>query len=161
MHCDDPPCVEACPEHAIYKRLDGIVFIDQEKCKGRSECIKACPYGVIETNPDQDYFPGKTLPFEETSKSHRQHLSGKATACTLCVHRIELGREPACVEGCPSRAMIFGDLDDPDSPIRKNISEAVQILASKGTNPKVSYIVPSDVLKSIEQRVIENPKMER
>jgi len=57
--------------------------------------------------------------------------------------------------------MVFGDLDDPDSPIQKKISKSVNLLQSKETNPKVSYIVPGNLLKPIEKRVIENPKMER
>jgi Fe-S-cluster-containing dehydrogenase component len=161
MHCDNPPCVKACPEHAIYKRPDGIVLIDQEKCQGHGECMKACPYGVIHMNPDQDYFPGEKAAFEGMAEAHRMHLPGKASTCTLCVHRIEQGREPACVEECPSKVMVFGDLDDPNSPIREKLWRSEQLLASKGTQPKVSYIFPQNMSKQIEQRVLENPKMER
>ena len=161
MHCDNPPCVKACPEQAIYKRPDGIVLIDQEKCQGHGECMKACPYGVIHMNPDQDYFPGEKAAFEGMAEAHRMHLPGKASTCTLCVHRIEQGREPACVEECPSKVMVFGDLDDPNSPIREKLWRSEQLLASKGTQPKVSYIFPQNMSKQIEQRVLENPKMER
>ncbi|MFC1868174.1 4Fe-4S dicluster domain-containing protein [Thermodesulfobacteriota bacterium] len=159
MHCENPPCAKACPENAIYKRPDGIVLIDQEKCKGHGECIEACPYGVIDMNPDQDYFPGQKLPFEEGPDSHRSHTHGKASTCTLCVHRIEQGREPACVAGCPSKVMIFGDLNDPDSPIHKKLSKSESLLISEETNPKVTYIIPEDMKKRIEERIIENPKM--
>ena len=161
MHCDDPPCVPVCPEHAIYKRPDGIVLIDHEKCKGHGECMKACPYGVIDKNPDQDYFPEKKMPFEGTSDAHRMHPRGKASTCTLCVHRIEQGKEPACVAGCPSKVMIFGDLDDPESPIREKFRRSKQLLSSEGTNPKVSYIVPEDMWEQLEQRITENPRMVR
>jgi molybdopterin-containing oxidoreductase family iron-sulfur binding subunit len=161
MHCDNPPCVEACPEHAIYKREDGIVLIDHEKCKGHGECAQACPYGVIDMNPDEDYFPGQKLPFEVTSDTHRIHVPGKASTCTLCVHRIDQGKEPACVVGCPSKVMIFGDLDDPSSPIREKLSKSEQLLAFEGTNPKVSYVIPKNISKQIEQRVIGNPRMMR
>jgi len=161
MHCDDPPCVESCPEQAIYKRQDGIVLIDHEKCKGHGDCIKACPYGVIDINPDEDYFRGQKAPYGETEDPHRKHLPGKSSICTLCVHRIELGKEPACVEGCPSRAMIFGDLDDPNSPIHKKLPKSEQFLKSEGTNPKVFYLVPRDLSKQIERRIVENPTMGR
>ena len=161
MHCDNPPCVKACPEHSIYKRPDGIVLIDQEKCQGHGECVKACPYGVIHINPDQDYFPGQNLPFEGIEEAHRIHPPGKASTCTLCVHRIEQGREPACVEECPSKVMVFGDLDDPKSPIREKLWRSEQLLASQETQPKVSYIFPQNTSKQIEQRVMENPRMER
>lgn len=161
VHCDDPPCVEACLNNAIYKRPDGIVLIDQKSCVGAKDCAQACPYGVIDINTDQDYFPGHKLAYEETADTYRIHPPGKSSKCTLCVHRIERGKEPACIEACPSRAMIFGDLDDPNSPIREKLWKSVQLLASKGANPKVSYIVPRNLLKQIERRVVENPKMVR
>ena len=161
MHCDDPPCVPVCPEHAIYKRPDGIVLIDQEKCHGHGACMKACPYDVIDRNPDQDYFPEEKLPFERTPDAHRIHPRGKASTCTLCVHRIEQGKEPACVAGCPSRVMVFGDLDDPESPIREKCRKSRPLLSSEGTNPKISYIVPEGMWEPLEQRIKENPRMVR
>jgi len=161
MHCDDPPCVVVCPEHAIYKRPDGIVLIDHEKCKGHGECMKACPYGVIDRNPDQDYFPEQKLPSGGTPDPHRMHPPGRASTCTLCAHRIEQEKEPACVAGCPSKVMIFGDLDDPESPIREKLQRSKPLLASGGTNPKVSYIVTEEMWGKLEQRIKENPRMVR
>ena len=161
MHCDDPPCVPVCPEHAIYKRPDGIVLIDHEKCHGHGECMKACPYDVIDRNPDRDYFPEEKLPFERMPDAHRIHPHGKASTCTLCVHRIEQGREPACVAGCPSKVMVFGDLDDPESPIREKFRRSRPLLSSEGTNPKISYIVPENMWEQLEQRIKENPRMVR
>ena len=161
MHCDDPPCVAACPEKAIYKRPDGVVLIDQKKCRGHGECIPACPYGVIEKNPDQEYFPGVNLSAGEDAEAFRTHLPGRASKCTLCVHRIDEGREPACVAGCPSRVMTFGDLDDPDSPIREKLWKSSQLLSSSGADPKVTYIIPRNFTEELEQRVVENPHMNR
>ena len=161
LHCDDPPCVTACPEKAIYKRPDGIVLIDHKKCKGHGECIPACPYGVIEKNPDEEYFPGVTLSAGEDTEAFRTHLPGKASKCTLCVHRVDEGREPACVVGCPSKVMTFGDLDDPDSPIREKLWKSKQLLESSGADPKVTYIIPRNLTEDLEQRVVENPHMNR
>lgn len=161
MHCDKPPCVEACPEGALYKNSDGVVLIDQGKCKGHGECIKACPYGVIEKNPSEHYFPGIELSFEEKPDAFRVHHPGRATKCTLCVHRIGDGREPACVAGCPSRAMTFGDLDDPESPVRKKLWRSRQLLAGEKVAPKVSYIVPENFTEVLEKRIMKNPRMER
>jgi Fe-S-cluster-containing dehydrogenase component len=62
---------------------------------------------------------------------------------------------PACIQGCPSRALIFGDLDNPKSPIRKKLWQSKQLLAEKGTNPKVSYIVPKNLVRSSEKRILE------
>ncbi len=89
-HCAKPPCVDACPETAISKRPDGIVLIDQELCTGCMVCAEACPFGSIQLNPE--------------TKS--------AQKCTLCVHLVDAGREPACVHTCPSKCLYFGDIND-------------------------------------------------
>ncbi|MFH1490543.1 MAG: 4Fe-4S dicluster domain-containing protein [Pseudomonadota bacterium] len=159
MQCDEPPCVDACREKAIYKRPDGIVIIDQMKCNSCRDCLDACPYGVPQINSSQGYFSGKTLPFEKTPASYRVQINGRASKCTLCSHRIDQGGEPACVTACPSEAMIFGDLDDPKSPIRAKLWQSKQLLAEQGTRPKVSYIAPRNVFKPTEERVVDNPKM--
>ncbi len=90
FHCDQPACLAACPvEGAIIKRYeDGIVLIDQDKCIGCRRCEFACPYGAPQMN-------------FETSKVEK---------CTLCVHRIDAGLEPACVTACPGLALQFGDM---------------------------------------------------
>ncbi len=159
MQCSNPPCMEACPEHAIYQRPDGIVLIDQEKCQGHGECVKACPYGLMDMNPGEEYFSGQVLPFERTREPRLVHPPGKASTCTMCAHRIDEGREPACVAGCPSKAMVFGDLDDPDSPIREKLLRSEPLLPSKGTDPKIFYIFPRNASKEAEERVIKNPRM--
>jgi Fe-S-cluster-containing dehydrogenase component len=159
MHCEDPPCLTACSREAIYQRPDGIVLIDHEKCEGVGDCADACPYGAIDINSAADYFPDHKLPFEEEPEPHRRHPPGKAGTCTLCVHRIEAGQEPVCVAGCPSKAMIFGDLDDPNSLIHKKLSKSVQLLAAEGTQPKVRYIFSDNLLEEIETRIRKNPKM--
>jgi len=82
-------------------------------------------------------------------------ISGKASKCTFCAHRIDQGKGPACAEACPAKALIFGDLDDPKSAIRKKLWQSRQLLAEEGTHPKISYIAPRNVLKPSEQRVLE------
>lgn len=161
MHCEDPPCLAACSRAAIYRRPDGIVLIDHEKCEGAGNCADACPYGAIDINPAADYFPDQKLPFEEETEPHRRHPPGKAGTCTLCVHRIEAGHEPLCVASCTAKAMIFGDLDDPDSLIHKKLSKSVQLLTAEGTHPKVRYIFSDNLLKEIETSIRKNPKMMR
>ena len=161
MHCENPPCLNACPHDAIYQRPDGIVLIDHESCDGCQACVPACPYGAIDINPDLDYFADQKLPFEEGKEPHRQHPPGKAGTCTLCVHRIEAGQAPICVSGCPSRAMIFGDCDDPDSLIHKKLGQSAPLLAAEGTHPKIRYICSDNLLKEIEARIRKNPKMAR
>lgn len=159
MHCDDPPCIDACSEGAISKRSDGIVLIDKDKCKASGECAKACPYGLIEMNPDQDYFPEEKGYNQGSNPYYKKHPPGKASKCNFCVHRIDKGRQPACVESCPSKALIFGDLDDPRSTIREKIWQAEPLLAHQNTKPKSFYIIPKDFICILEDRILENPKM--
>ncbi|MEJ2164874.1 MAG: 4Fe-4S dicluster domain-containing protein [Desulfobacterales bacterium] len=161
MHCENPPCVTACSHAAIFQRPDGIVLIEREKCEEAGDCADACPYGAIHINPAADYFPDQKLPFENGAESHRRHPPGTADTCTLCVHRIDAGQEPICVTGCPSKAMIFGDYDDPDSLINKELGKSIPLLAAEGTHPKVRYLCSENLLKEIETRIRKNPKMER
>ena len=135
------------------------MFIDQKKCDGCRDCLEACPYGVPQINSSQGYFSGETLPFEKNPASYRVQINDKASKCTLCAHRIDQGEEPACVTACPSEAMVFGDLDDPNSAIRAKLWQSKQLLAEQGTRPKVSYVTPKNVFKPTEQRVLDNPKM--
>lgn len=96
MHCDNAPCVAAAQNKAVFRRPDGIVMIDPQKAKGQKHLVAACPYRVIEWN-DQEQIPQK---------------------CTMCAHLLDKGeKEPRCVESCPTNAIIFGDLDDPQSDI--------------------------------------------
>jgi molybdopterin-containing oxidoreductase family iron-sulfur binding subunit len=161
MHCENPPCVAACSQAAISRRPDGIVLIDHEKCVGAGDCADACPYGAIHINPATDYFPDQTLPFEKGKESHRQHPPGKASTCTLCVHRIEAGHEPLCVASCTAKAMIFGDLENPKSLISKKFGQSVSLLPTEGTEPRVRYICSDNLWEAIERRIRENPEMVR
>lgn len=141
-HCADPLCVQVCPTGASYQReKDNIVLIDQEKCIGCHSCVVACPYQVrfIPDN-DQGYYGAEKTPYEEVS--YRNWQVGTAQKCTLCVHRIDGGLEPACVETCPTRALVFGDLNDPQSEISDLIRQRsnFQPRAELGTDPCVFYL---------------------
>jgi anaerobic dimethyl sulfoxide reductase subunit B (iron-sulfur subunit) len=90
MHCQNPVCVQVCPAAAISKREDGIVLINQDKCIGCRYCSWACPYGAPQFNAEM----------------------GVMSKCNMCYDLVDKGERPACVEGCPSRAMDFGPLED-------------------------------------------------
>ena len=119
-HCEDPPCIKACPSHAIVKREDGIVSVIEDKCCGAQACVSACPYGAI-------YYPdgGGRRPeyFDEPTDFERYHNYKEngmmklpvAMKCNFCSPRVDKGMEPACVVTCPTGCRIFGDLDDPKS----------------------------------------------
>jgi molybdopterin-containing oxidoreductase family iron-sulfur binding subunit len=103
----------------------------------------ACPYSVryfIESNA-KEYFPGKGLtPYEKAA--YAKHQTGVVEKCNFCEGRLAQGLEPACVATCPSKAMTFGDLDDPNSEISKLIAarDPQPLKEEAGTSPKVFYI---------------------
>ena len=115
QHCANPPCVDVCPTGASFKRADGIVLVDKHICIGCRYCMMACPYKarsfVHETLTDQ-------VPDVPRGK-------GTVESCTLCVHRVDRGDIPACVEACAASengAMLFGNLNDPNSDISKRLA---------------------------------------
>lgn len=128
MHCEDAACVTVCPTGASYKRHDGIVMVDAERCMGCNYCAWACPYGAREL--DQN--------------------AGTMKKCTLCVDRIydELlppeDRQPACVLACPAHARLFGDFDDPQSVVSKAVAErgGAGMLPELGYKPVNAYLPP-------------------
>ena len=121
-HCEEPPCVPVCPVGATFKRKDGIVLVDGDRCVGCAYCVQACPYDARFIN----------------------HDTGKADKCTFCSHRVEAGLLPACVETCVGGARIFGDLNDASSDISRRLKAAagtVSVLKPEaGTTPRVFYI---------------------
>jgi len=134
QHCEHPPCVDVCPTGASFKRADGIVLVDRHICIGCRYCIMACPYAarsfVHEDVVDQ--------------KPYAPRGKGTAEGCTMCAHRVDDGRSPACVDACSTvgrKAMLFGDLNDPDSEISKHAATygAARIRADLRTDPAVRY----------------------
>jgi tetrathionate reductase subunit B len=130
-HCENPACEKVCPTGATFKRDDGIVAIDHEKCIGCRHCMGACPYNARYYNPDRN-------PSEEQFPAGTH---GTVDKCDFCLHRVDNGVVPACVNTCPSGARIFGDLNDPDSEVSKLISieEVLTLLPQFGTGPSVFY----------------------
>jgi Fe-S-cluster-containing dehydrogenase component/formate-dependent nitrite reductase membrane component NrfD len=127
-HCDDAPCVEICPTRALFRRDDGIVDFDNQRCIGCKSCMQACPYDALYLDP-------------------ATHTAAK---CNFCAHRIEMNLEPACVIVCPTQAIIAGDIDNPESGISRII--ATQKVAArkpqKGTRPKLFYAgIEGDLLQ--------------
>lgn len=142
-HCQNPPCVSACPvaevsaefrgvsfkKRATYKRPDGVVLVDQNRCIGCGECIRNCPYQV------RSFDPGK-----RAGGDAQEHPADK---CTFCEHRVAAGIVPSCVNTCQGRARIFGDINDSNSEVsrllQRNSNKAV-LLPNRKTGSKVYYI---------------------
>ena len=134
QHCEFPPCVDVCPTGASFRRADGIVLVDKHICIGCRYCMMACPY--------------KARSFIHEDLTHQLPYAprGKGTveSCTLCVHRVDADRIPACVEACNAyggQSMWFGDLNDPDSAISRQLAAypSSQIRADLNLNTGVRY----------------------
>src|SRR5712692_3075245 len=127
-HCTDAPCVAICPTRALYKRGDGIVDFDPNRCIGCKSCMQACPYDALYIDP----------------------ASNTAAKCNFCAHRIEIGLQPAFVIVCPTQAIIAGDLDDPASNTSTILATQKVTVRKphKGTQPKLYYVgIEGDVLQ--------------
>ncbi len=164
QHCDNAPCTKVCPVGARFKRSDGLVLTDFERCIGCRYCEVACPYGVNYFNwkkPSKNQYyeweeglpygnPDHELKYEERLVSGGNHFVGVMGKCTFCVHRVAKGLKPACVANCPVNVFSFGDLDDPESEVSQAIAkkEHFQLQIELGTKPKVYYLgTPLDPLK--------------
>lgn len=138
-HCDDAPCVKICPTKALYKRPDGIVDFDSNRCIGCKSCMQACPYDALYIDPNT-------------------HTAAK---CNYCAHRTEQGMEPACVVVCPEHAIIAGDMHNPQTEIAQIIArEPVRVRKpEQGTKPNVYYLGADEATINPEASVQELPHM--
>jgi len=134
QHCAEPPCVDVCPTGASFKRADGIVLVDRHACIGCRYCMMACPYKA------------RSFVHEPVTNQRAQVPRGQGCveSCTLCVHRVDRGEHPACVETCAAAgrgAILFGDLNDANSEIARRVRELAtqQLRADLGLDPGVRY----------------------
>lgn len=136
-HCNNPPCVRVCPTKATFKREDGIVMMDYHRCIGCRYCMAACPYGSRSFN-----FCDPAPYVKDKNPDYPTRMRGVVEKCTFCMDRLEQGQQPACVEAS-NGAIIFGDLADPNSEIRKLLREnyTIRRKVDLGTNPCVFYII--------------------
>jgi Fe-S-cluster-containing dehydrogenase component len=136
-HCENPPCVRVCPTKATFKNDQGIVLMDFHRCIGCRFCMAACPYGSRSFN----FLDPKPF-IEEENKKFPTRMRGVVEKCNFCAERLAIGQMPACVE-VSNGAIAFGDLYDPDSEVRKLISENFTIRRKQGlgTEPAVYYII--------------------
>jgi len=159
-HCNNPPCVRVCPTKATFKRKsDGIVMMDMHRCIGCRFCMAACPYGARSFNyrdarpfikeeeslPYDSTFvkgPGSELLIKRGHLTFPTRMKGVVEKCTFCYERLAVGLQPACVEASQG-ALIFGDLEDPNSEVRKILNERYSFRRKPelGTYPSVYYIL--------------------
>jgi molybdopterin-containing oxidoreductase family iron-sulfur binding subunit len=158
-HCDNPPCVKVCPVDATYKRQDGVVLVDNERCIGCKFCISACPYSARifnwkmredYENKDQPYSPETGLPGDH----------GTIGKCDFCPDLSRNGILPYCVRGCPMGAIYFGDANEDAVGNGTEVVAFRQLLKDRaayryleelGTKPRVFYLPPSDRMFDYER----------
>lgn len=139
-HCDKPPCVRVCPTQATFKGKDGIVMMDYHRCIGCRYCMAACPYGSRSFNWID---PRRVLDPEKINMDFPTRMKGVVEKCNFCAERLALGLMPKCVEACKAKALIFGDLEDSGSDVRKVLRSHYTIKRKPelGTKPEIFYIV--------------------
>ncbi|GMV13836.1 MAG: 4Fe-4S dicluster domain-containing protein [Polyangiaceae bacterium] len=118
-HCENAPCVTACPTGASHYEEGGIVVVNPDKCVGCKACIVACPYEVRYMHPE-----------------------GYVDKCTFCIHRVREGLQPACVTVCPTKALTFGDLDDPRSEVHQQLQTRQHkvLKPEEDTRPRLFFL---------------------
>jgi molybdopterin-containing oxidoreductase family iron-sulfur binding subunit len=140
-HCDSPPCVRACPTKATFKNKDGIIAMDYHRCIGCRFCMAACPYGARSFNWRD---PRGGLDMNKLNREFPTRMRGVVEKCNFCADRLGRGEQLACVEATGNtKAMVFGNLNDPNSEIRKVLKEnnTIQRKPSLGTQPSVFFII--------------------
>jgi molybdopterin-containing oxidoreductase family iron-sulfur binding subunit len=143
FHCENPPCVDVCPVQATWKETDGIVVVDYNWCIGCRYCEAACPYDARRFNWAEPQIPENEVNLTQHYLGNRLRKKGVMEKCTFCIQRTRNGKNPACVEACPTGARIFGNLLDPTSEIRWVLDnkKVFRLKEDLGTEPKFWYFM--------------------
>lgn len=142
-HCEDAPCIKACPTKATWQEPDGIVVVDYDWCIGCRYCLAACPYWGRRFNWGDPVVPKEEMNKKQHYLGNRMRMKGVMEKCTFCIQRTRQGKLPACAEACPTGSRVFGNLLDPDSEIRfvlKN-KKVFRFKEELGTDPKFWYFM--------------------
>jgi len=120
---------------------DGIVVVDYDWCIGCRYCMTACPYWARHFNWSEPEIPAEEINLDTHYLGNRPRPKGVVEKCHFCVQRTREGRQPACMEACPTGARVFGNLLDPDSEIRYVLENKTvfRLKEDLGTEPKFWY----------------------
>jgi Fe-S-cluster-containing dehydrogenase component len=150
MQCDNPPCVRGCPVGATFKRTDGIVIMDQDRCIGCRNCMAQCPYSARSFNWGEPSHTAAELSQPYSVEYNYPHRKGVVEKCIFCPHELRAGRLPACASKCTMGAIYFGD--EYEDAVTNSKGETIQLskvtkqgasfrlLEELGTNPRVYYL---------------------
>ena len=164
FHCDNPPCVKVCPVSATFKRDDGLVLIDNDRCIGCKFCMAACPYSTRVFNWDEPIQPEEIAMCSSSPETSVPSKIGTVDKCDFCPDMAREGKLPDCVTACPNGVFYFGDQNEDTVTNGEETVRFKQLIADKagyrymeelGTEPRVYYLPPKDRLFPVE-RGIEN-----
>ena len=151
MHCDEPPCVKVCPVDATFKRQDGIVLIDSDRCIGCRFCMAACPYSARVFNWEDPGLPTEVADQDYSCESSMPQKKGTVGKCDFCPDMTRTGELPHCVSACPNGVFMFGDLNQDtvtNGAETFRFSELIKeksgyrLMEDLGTKPSVYYLPP-------------------
>jgi Fe-S-cluster-containing dehydrogenase component len=161
QHCDNPPCVSVCPVDATFKRQDGIVLIDNERCIGCRFCIAACPYSARMFHWEEPLMSENDKGLEYNIELNVPQKKGTISKCLFSSDRIREGKLPYCVSACPNGVYYFGD-ENQDAVTNGTTKETVRLsellrvnggyhlMPELGTKPRVYYLPPKNRLFDFE-----------
>jgi Fe-S-cluster-containing dehydrogenase component len=153
QHCDNPPCVAVCPVDATFKRQDGIVLIDNERCIGCRFCIAACPYSARIFNWQEPIKSVEDKDLVYNVELNVPQRKGTVSKCLFSADRLRDGKLPYCVSACPNGVYYFGD-ENEDAVTNGTTKETVRfkkllednggytLMPELGTHPRVYYLPP-------------------
>jgi Fe-S-cluster-containing dehydrogenase component len=151
MHCDEPPCVKVCPVDATFKRQDGIVLIDSDRCIGCRFCMAACPYSTRVFNWDEPVLTEEVAAKDYSCETSMPQKKGTVGKCDFCPDMTRKGELPHCVSACPNGVFMFGD-ENEDSVTNGaetfRFSDLIKekagyrLMEDLGTKPRVYYLPP-------------------
>ncbi len=159
FHCDKPMCVSVCPVGATYKRPDGIVLVDNQRCIGCKFCMTGCPYSArvfnwkdpeVKLPPDHVYDPETNIPAVE----------GTVGKCVFCADNLRKGLLPRCVTACPMGVIYFGDLLEDTVTNGEETVRFSKLMEDRagfryreelGTLPSVFYLPPAQRMFPVDR----------
>jgi molybdopterin-containing oxidoreductase family iron-sulfur binding subunit len=151
MHCDEPPCVKVCPVDATFKRQDGLVLIDSDRCIGCRFCMAACPYSTRVFNWGEPVLTAEVKDQHYSCETSLPQKKGTVGKCDFCPDMTRKGELPHCVSACPNGVFFFGDMNE-DSVSNGaetfRFSELIKdkagyrLMEDLGTKPRVYYLPP-------------------
>jgi molybdopterin-containing oxidoreductase family iron-sulfur binding subunit len=169
LHCDKPPCVKVCPVSATYKRDDGIVLVDNERCIGCRFCMAACPYSTRSFNWEEPKYLDETTGAVYSPELGFPQKKGTVEKCDFCPDMLRQGKLPHCVTACPNGVFYMGDLNEDSVSNGAETVRFSQLIKDKGgyrlneilgTEPSVYYLPPVNRLFPFKDPEQEKEKTE-